>query len=141
MVLVPLALPQQAAVTGTLSHTGVSMSVAPNLVYVQHISGVAEIREVGNPVMADAGYNLLAKCVLPEGDQSLPLGDHLLLATVEKIWKGNVIFHPVFPVCFPQTKVQSGNVLAFIHCPQWIFLIRACPIFESDTCCQHKLFI
>ena len=35
--------------------------------------------------VADTGFNSIAWDALPEGDQSLPLGDHLLPATVGKI--------------------------------------------------------
>ena len=36
------------------------------------------------PAVVDIGHNSVDRCTLPEGDQSLPLGDHLLPAMVEK---------------------------------------------------------
>ena len=83
-MLVPSALPQQGMVLGPHTPTGVSMTAAPNQFYVQYAGVAAGIRETANPAVVDTRYNSVARCALPEGDQSLPLGDHLLLATVGK---------------------------------------------------------
>ena len=45
---------------------------------------------VVNRFIPDISYNVVPHHALPEGDQALPSGDHLLLATTDQKLKGKV---------------------------------------------------
>ena len=75
------ALHQQVTQVGVQTAPGTSV----NLVLDQANISMGVARASVQTTVMDTGYNSVARCSLPEGDQSLPLGDHILLATVEKI--------------------------------------------------------
>ena len=48
-------------------------------------------RSRDTPLILNTGYNSVVRDAFPSSDQSLPLGDHLLPAIVEKIWRGEFV--------------------------------------------------
>ena len=68
------------------THLGSNIGAAPSQAYVQQARVPEGADESGVPAVADMAYNSVARWALPEGDQSLPSGDHFLPATVEKMW-------------------------------------------------------
>ena len=59
------------------------------------------------PSVPDTGYNSVPLKDLPFEDYSLPLGDHLTLATKERIWKGNYVH--IFGLLNRKVNIKAMN--------------------------------
>lgn len=76
---------------------------------LQQPSAYPGLGALGTPPMAGFNYELAPAAHLPSGDVALPLGDHLLAATKEKIIKGE--FVDIFSLLFRELEKKDKEDL------------------------------
>ena len=74
---------------GTSSPAGGSLNMISTPGIASQSGAGIRLDGVANKYMPETGYNSVLHQALPEGDQSLPLGGHLLPAIIEKISRKN----------------------------------------------------